>query len=90
MARYRLKRKTYGIGDAVSNTLSNTIGGGMEAVGKAADTKLGGLAGAITGIGTLGMMGLGPFGWLASGALGAAAARGIGKGLKTAGQDMQT
>ena len=47
MARYRLKRKTYGIGEAIGNTLSNTVGGGMEMVGKAADTKLGGFAGAL-------------------------------------------
>lgn len=86
MARYRLKRKTYGIGDAVSNTL----GGGMETIGKAADTKLGGLAGAMAGIGLLGKMGLGPLGYLASGALGAAAVRGIGKGLQSAGQNLQT
>lgn len=90
MARYRLKRKTYGIGEAVGNTLSNTVGGGMEMVGKAADTKLGGFAGAMTGMGLLGTMGLGPVGLLASGALGAATVRGVGKGLKNAGQDMQT
>ena len=87
MARYRLKRKIYGVvGDAVSNTL----GGATETIGKAADTKLGGLAGAVGGMGLLGAMGLGPLGYLASGALGAAAVRGAGKGLKAAGQDMQT
>lgn len=86
MARYRLKRKTYGVGEAVGNTL----GGVTESVGKAADTKLGGLVGAAGGIGLLGTMGLGPLGWLASGALGAAAVRGAGKGLKSLGQDMQT
>lgn len=86
MARYRLKRKTYGVGDAVSNAL----GGVTETVGKAADTKLGGFTGAVGGMGLLGAMGLGPLGYLASGALGAAAVRGAGKGLKAAGQDMQT
>ena len=86
MARYRLKRKTYGVGDAVSNTL----GGAAETIGKAADTKLGGLVGAAGGMSLLTNLGLGPLGWLASGALGAAAVRGVGKGLKSAGQNMQT
>lgn len=86
MARYRLKRKTYGVGEAIGNTL----GGVTESVGKAADTKLGGLVGAIGGMSLLTNLGLGPLGWLASGALGAAAVRGAGKGLKSVGQDMQT
>ncbi len=86
MARYRLKRKTYGVGEAIGNTLC----GVTESVGKAADTKLGGLVGAVGGMSLLTNLGLGPLGWLASGALGAAAVRGAGKGLKSAGQDMQT
>ena len=87
MARYRLKRKTYGVGEAIGNTL----GGVTETVGKAADTKLGGFAGAMAGMGLLGAMGLPPgLGHLVSGALGAATVRGIGKGLKSAGQDMQS
>lgn len=96
MAKYRLKRKTYGIGDAIGNTLSgagnaikNTVGGVAETVGKAADTKLGGFAGALGGLSLLGGMGLGPIGWLASSALGAAAVRGAGKGLQSVGQNMQ-
>lgn len=103
MARYRLKRKTFGVGDAVQNT----IGGVTEGVGKAMDTKVGGAAGALVGgsllsgalttgmlantsvATTLGSL-AGPAGLLIGAGLGAAAARGIGKGLKTAGQDMQT
>jgi hypothetical protein len=54
------------------------------------DTKFGGFAGALGGMSLLTNLGLGPIGWLASGALGAAAVRGAGKGLKSAGQSMQT
>ena len=87
MAKYRLKRKTYGIGEAVGNTL----GGVTEAVGKAADTKLGGFAGALGGMSLLGSMGL-PWGigHIVSGALGATAVRGLGKSLKSVGQNMQS
>ena len=96
MARYKLKRKTFGVGDAVQNT----VGGVTEGVGKAMDTKAGGAAGAVaggsllggtiaSGLGALGGL-AGPAGWIIGAGLGAAAARGIGKGLKTAGQDMQT
>ena len=94
MAKYRLKRKTYGVADAAGNVLGNTVGGVTEAAGKAMDTKLGGLAGGLATMtavgGTLASAGLGPIGWLAAGALGAAATRGLGKGLKNVGQDMQT
>ena len=87
MARYRLKRKTYG---AVGEAVGNTLGGVTETVGKAMDTKFGGFAGALGGMSLLTNLGLGPVGWLASGALGAAAVRGAGKGLKSVGQSMQT
>lgn len=94
MAKYRLKRKTYGIVSATGNALGNTLGGVTEATGKVLDTKLGGFAGGLATMstigGTLASAGLGPIGWLAAGALGAAATRGLGKGLKSAGQDMQS
>ena len=90
MAKYRLKRKTYGVIKATGNVLGNTVGGVTEAAGKAMDTKLGGLAGAIGGMSLLTNLGLGPVGWLASGALGAAATKGLGKGLKAAGENMQS
>ena len=100
MARYRLKRKYYGVGDAVGNTL----GGTMEGVGKALDTKTAGLAGGLAGGATLGgtigdaISSLGgplsfmakPVGYMAGAGIGAAAVRGVGKGLKSAGQDLQT
>ena len=94
MAKYRLRRKTYGVVEATGNVLGNTVGGVTEAAGKAMDTKLGGLAGGLAGMSflgsTLASAGLGPVGWLAAGALGATMTRGLGKGLKSAGQDMQS
>lgn len=94
MAKYRLKRKTYGVVDAAGNVLGNTVGGVAQGAGKMMDTKLGGLAGGIASMGafgsTLAGLGLGPLGWLAAGALGASATRGLGKGLKSAGQNLQT
>lgn len=100
MARYTLKRKYYGVADA----LGNTIGGTTEGIGKALDSKpaamIGGLAGgsilggaigtAMSGLGGLAALGSGPLGWLVGAGIGAAATRGLGKGLKSAGQDMQT
>ena len=43
MATYRLKRKSYGIVEGAENV----VGGTMKGVGKAADTALGGVAGAV-------------------------------------------
>jgi hypothetical protein len=96
MARYIIKRKTFGVADAVQNT----IGGAAETAGNIADTKIGGtvgglLAGAKWG-GALGSaMGLGstlagPIGWLAAAGLGAAATRAAGKGLKSVGESIKT
>jgi hypothetical protein len=96
MARYVIKRKTFGVADAVQNT----IGGAAETAGNIADTKIGGtvgglLAGAKWG-GALGSaMGLGgtlagPIGWLAAAGLGAAATRAAGKGLKSVGESIKT
>lgn len=97
MAKYRLKRKCY---NAITDAASNTLGGVTSGVGKAMDTKLGGAVGGLIGGQYLGgaigsaLSGLGwfsgPVGWLAGAALGSAATRGLGKGLKSAGQDLQT
>lgn len=88
MARYVLKRKTYGVADAVQNT----IGGVAETAGNIADTKIGGVAGGLAGAGLIsGALGLtGPLGWLVGAGLGAAATRGVGKGLKSIGQSIKT
>ena len=101
MAKYRLKRKTFGVVQStlngVGDTVRTTAGGVMEGTGKALDTgvagTLGGIAGA--GIATGGALGLAGLGLGIPGAvggyiLGKAATRGIGKGLKNAGQDLQT
>lgn len=98
MATYRLKRKCY---NALTEAAGNTLGGVTEGVGKALDNKVAGVAGGIVGAAKLGGMigtaltGMGvPFGGLIGAGLGylggSAATRGLGKGLKTAGQDMQT
>ena len=93
MARYVIKRKTYGVAEAAQNV----IGGAAETAGNIADTKLGGIAGglaagqALTGtIGTALGLGTGPLGWLATAGLGAMATRAAGKGLKTIGEDLKT
>lgn len=96
MAKYRLKRKCY---NALTEAASNTLGGVTEGVGKALDNKVAGVAGGALGAAKLGgtiggMIGMGPIGSvLGMGAgylIGSAATRGLGKGLKTAGQDLQT
>lgn len=98
MATYRLKRKCY---NALTEAAGNTLGGVTEGVGKALDNKVAGVAGGVIGATKLGGMigtaltGMGvPLGGLIGTGLGylagSAATRGLGKGLKTAGQDMQT
>lgn len=95
---YRIKRKTFGVADAAQNV----IGGAAETAGNIADTKIGGLAGglatggtiasglgitsALSGLGSL----AGPVGWLIGAGLGAAATRGVGKGLKSVGESIKT
>ena len=89
MARYRLKRKTFGVGDAISNT----VGGVAQTVGNVADTKIGGLAGGLGAASLaskIGFLGGGPIGMAIGGLLGAAATRGVGKGLKSMGESMTT
>lgn len=99
MATYTLKRKTYGLADAASNTIGGIAGG----VGKALDSQpaavAGGLAGGallgskiaagLSSLGGLASIGAGPIGWLVGAGLGAAATRGLGKGLKSASDSLQ-
>lgn len=94
MATYILKRKTYGLVDAAKDTAGGIMGG----AGKALDSKpaaiAGGLAGGsllggaigtgLAGLGGLAGMAAGPLGWLVGAGIGAAATRGLGKGLKNA------
>jgi predicted phage tail protein len=86
---YRLKRKTFGVAEAAQNV----IGGAAETAGNIADTKIGGLAGGLATGGAIQSalgIGLGPVGWLIGAGLGAAATRGIGKGLKSIGESVKT
>ena len=96
MARYRLKRKCY---NALTDAVGNTLGGVTEGVGKALDNKVAGVAGGVLGAAKLGgtignFIGLGPIGSILGAGVGylagSAATRGLGKGLKSVGQDMQT
>ena len=95
MATYRLKRKYFGLADAAQNTLGavggaikSTAGGVMEGAGKVLDSGAGGLAGRIGGA-AAGTALFGPLGGLAGLAFGNKPLRGLGKGLKNAGQDLQ-
>lgn len=94
MATYRLKRKYFGLADAAQNTLGavggaikSTAGGIMEGAGKVLDSSAGGLAGRIAGAAA--GSALGPLGTIAGFAFGNKLSRGLGKGLKNAGQDLQ-
>jgi hypothetical protein len=85
MARYVLKRKTYGLGQAAENTIGGVTGG----IGKALDSTPAAIAGGLAGGSMLGgAIGFGPLGWLVGAGIGAAATRGLGKGLKSAGNTM--
>ena len=94
MAIYRIKRKYFGV---VGDAAKNTLGGTAEMTGKALDTGVSGTLGGITGAGlaTSGALGLTGLGLGIPGAIGGyvigkAATKGLGKGLKNSGQDMQT
>lgn len=101
MAKYRLKRKTFGMVqgtlNGVGSAVKNTVGGVMEGVGKAADTGIAGTVGGLASIGTGAKIGsaiLGPIGTILGGIggyiAGKSAVRGVGRGLKNAGQDLQS
>jgi len=86
--KYIIKRKTFGVEEATQNI----IGGTMETAGNIADTKIGALAGGLATGGAIQSalgLGLGPVGWLIGAGLGAAATRGIGKGLKSVGESVK-
>lgn len=94
MAIYRLKRKTFGV---VGDAAKNTLGGATEMTGKALNSDVGGTLGGVAGAGiaTGGALGIGGLGLGVPGAIGGyvvgkALTKGVGKGLKNAGQDMQT
>ncbi len=94
MAKYRLKRKTFGVIEAAGNTLGNTAGGLMKGVGSAADSKIGRFAGGVIGAGTIGktlgmMTGMPLLGTVGGYIAGKAITGGVGKGLKDAGQSLQ-
>ena len=98
MAKYRLKRKTFGVIEAAGNTLGNTAGGLMKGVGSIADSKIGRFAGGVVGAGTIGRtLGMMTGGGLLGTALGTvggyiagkAITGGVGSGLKEAGQSLQ-
>ena len=94
MAKYRLKRKTFGVIEAAGNTLGNTAGGLMKGVGAAADSKVGRFAGGVLGAGTLGhtigsLTGMPLLGTVGGYIAGKAITGGVGKGLKDAGQSLQ-
>lgn len=94
MAKYRLKRKTFGVIEAAGNTLGNTAGGLMKGVGAAADSKIGRFTGGVVGAGTLGytlgsLTGHPILGALGGYIAGKAITGGIGSGLKNAGQSLQ-
>lgn len=94
MAKYRLKRRYYGV---IADAAQNTLGGVTTGVGKALDNKVAGVAGGLYAMnevgGKIGEAIGGPLGGLAGHALGyiagSAVTRGVGKGLKSAGQDIQ-
>lgn len=95
MARYRLKSKLYGVGEALQNTVGGIAGG----TGKALDSTVGGIAGGLAGahfIGNAlsstvlsGVPGGGLIAPLLGAGIGAAATRGLGKGLKSASDSLQ-
>lgn len=98
MATYHLKRKTYGLAEAAQNTLGGVAGG----VGKALDSTPAAIAGAAHGFlgpvgqaigGGLSALGV-PGGMLLGQVVGAgvesAGVRGLGKGLKSASDSLQS
>lgn len=88
MARYIIKRKTY-------SAIGNTLGGVVSGVGGAMNSPLGGIGGAYLGWkaggALLGSMipGGGLVAKIGGALLGRSIMKGLGKGLKNAGQDMR-
>ena len=105
MATYRLKRKTFGVIGEVGNVAKNVVGGTMETVGNVASSGVGKMAGAVGGAALagkamaakiggaatlgLGLTPIGVLGAIGAGIAGAAVAKGVGKGIKKMGQNLQ-
>lgn len=96
MARYKLKRKTFGVLDAAQNA----AGGITEGAGKMLDSGLGKMTGAAVGAGMFGtglasaagsvLSSLTPLGALGGAILGWQGAKYAGKALKSAGQELKS
>lgn len=97
MAKIVLRRKTYGLAEAAGNTIGGVAQGVGQALDSKPAAMAGGLAGgavlggsitsALAGLGGLGGVAAtlsNPLGWLVGAGIGAAATRGLGKGLKEA------
>lgn len=84
MATYRLKRKTYGIGDVIVTAAGSTLG----ATGGIADTTTGGIIGGIAAANSP-LADMLPGGGLTTGLIGYAATRGAGKVLKNTGASIR-
>ena len=98
MARYRLKRKTFGALEAAGNVLGNTAGGVMKGAGSVLDSNAGRVVGGLAGAKVLGSaikyglgggLGAGLVGGIAGYVAGKNITGGVGKGLKDAGQSLQ-
>lgn len=97
MATYRIKRRLYSMMDAVGNT----VGGVSSGVGKALDSTPAAVVGGVHGFtGPVGnalaealdgvVPGASILGRVAGAAIESSAVRGLGKGLKSAGDSLQT
>lgn len=98
MATYHLKRKTFGFAEAAQNTIGGVAGG----VGKALDSTPAAIAGAAhgamgpvgsaigTGLSALGIPGGEILGRVVGAGVEGAAVRGLGKGLKSASDSLQS
>jgi hypothetical protein len=84
MATYRLKRKTYGIGDVAATAAGSTLG----AAGGIADTTTGGIVGGLAAASSS-LADMLPGGSVTAGLIGYAATRGAGKVLKNTGESVR-
>jgi hypothetical protein len=81
MATYRLKRKTYGIGDIAATAVGSTMG----AAGGMADTTTGGIVGGIAAASSP-LADIVPGGEITAGLIGYAGTRAAGKVAKATGR----
>ncbi len=100
MAKYRLKRKTFGIAQStlngVGSAIKTTVGGVLEGAGKAAETKTAGVIGGLAAMGKGAAIGSAilPVGGTILGGIGGylagkAMMKGAGRAVKNVGQDLQ-